>query len=192
MKRIVTVVALSALAAAVPAQARPGDSGARADRAPSQERGDAASTGKGSAKSRRCKPRRVAYVAHGVYVSSTLTQVAGADTPTLRDDRWDGTIVVDVKRTNKFARADKGTQKTYEVAGVRVKLADRNDDGVRDQPVAGDRVKVAGKVTKLRGGCDASEFESELKVKDVKFLPPPDADDEDEAPAPAPPPAPAP
>ena len=144
MKRIVTVVALSALAAAVPAQARPGDSGARADRAPSQERGDKAS--KGSSKSRRCKPRKVAYVAHGLYVSSKLTQVAGADTPALRDDRWDGTIVVDVKRTNKMARADKGTQKTYTVAGMRIRFADRDDDGTRDQPVAGDRVKVGGKV----------------------------------------------
>jgi hypothetical protein len=190
MKRIVTVVALSALAAAVPAQARPGDSGARADRAPSQERGDKAKAkaSKGSSKSRRCKPRRVAYVAHGLYVSSELTQVAGADTPALRDDRWDGTIVVDVKRTNKMGRADKGTQKTYTVAGLRIRFADRDDDGTRDQPVAGDRVKVAGKVTQLRRGCDTSEFESELKVKEVKFLPPPDADD---APAP-PPPAPAP
>ena len=142
-----------------------------------------------AAKSKRCAPRKVAYVAHGLYVSSELTQVAGADTPALRDDRWDGTIVVDVKRTNKMARADKGTQKTYTVAGVRVRYADRNDDGTADPPVAGDRVKVDGKITRLRGGCDATEFEPTLKVKSVKFLPPPDADDEV---APPPPPAPAP
>ena len=192
MKRLVTVVAVAALAAAVPAQAKQGGSG-KPDGATSHERGG---KGKSSGKSKRCAPRKVAYVAHGLYVSSELTQVAGADTPELRDDRWDGTIVVDVKRTNKAGRADKGTQKTYTVAGVKVKLADRNDDGTRDQPVAGDRVKVDGKVTKLRGGCDATDFEPTLTVKSVKFLPPPDADGDDDAPAPVPPapgaPAPAP
>ena len=190
MKKLVMVATLAALAAAVPAQANKG-----ADRAagPAADRGgkahkQGAREGKGdrgTTRSRRCTPRRVAYVAAGLYVSSTLEQVAGASTPTLRDDRYDGTLVVDVKRANKSARADKGTQKTYTLDNARVRFADRNDDGTRDQPVAGDRVKLDGKVTKLRGGCDASAFTPQLTIAKVMFLPPPDADDAPTPPAPA-------
>jgi len=194
MKKLVMVATLAALAAAVPAQADKGDrrAGPAADRGgKAQKQGAPARQGKGdrgAARSRRCTPRRSAYVAAGLYVSSTLEQVAGASTPTLRDDRYDGTLVVDVKRSNKAGRADKGTQKTYTLDDTRVRFADRNDDGTRDQPVAGDRVKLQGKVTKLRGGCDASEFTPQLTIAKVMFLPPPEEDDTT-PPAPAPAPA---
>jgi hypothetical protein len=185
MKKLVMVATLAALAAAVPAQANKGGDragGPSADRAgKAQKQGAREGKGdRGAARSRSCTPRRTAYVAAGLYVSSTLEQVAGASTPTLRDDRYDGTLVVDVKRSNKAARADNGTQKTYTLDDARVRFADRNDDGTRDQPVAGDRVKVDGKVTKLRGGCDASAFTPQLTIAKVKFLPPPDQEEDDD------------
>ncbi|MEA2220827.1 MAG: hypothetical protein QOJ35_3453 [Solirubrobacteraceae bacterium] len=183
MKKLVMVATLAALAATVPAQANKGADragGPSADRGQARDQGAQARAGKGdrgSARSRRCTPRRAGYVAAGLYVSSALQQVAGADTPTPRDDRYDGTLVVDVKRGNHAASADEGTQKTYALAGVRVRFADRNDDGTRDQPVAGDRVKLDGKLTKLRGGCDASAFEPQLTIARVQFLPPPQQED---------------
>lgn len=178
MKRIVLAATLAAVAVAVPAQAsKPESPGAQ---------GKAPSTLAGS-KSKRCTPRSVAYVAFGAYVSSTLTQTQGtATTDNASDDRWSGTLVVDVKRTNRHGRADKGTQKEYTLTDARVRLADRNDDGIADVPVAGDRVRVQGKITRLARRCDSTGFTAEVKVRSVGFNKPKSA----ETPAPNPAPAP--
>ena len=177
MRKIVLAATVAAVAVAVPAQAsKPASPGAQG-KAPSTK----------ASKSKRCTPRSVAYVAFGEYVSSTLAQTQGAATAdNASDDRWSGTLVVDVKRTNKFGRADKGTQKTYTVTDVKVRLADRDGNGTPDAPVAGDRVRVQGKVTRLMRKCDASAFTAELKIRSVGFNAPKPA----ETPAPAPAPAP--
>lgn len=178
MKKVVLAATLAAVAVAVPAQASPPASpGAQ---------GKSHSTKAGS-KSKRCTPRSVAYVAFGEYVSGALTQTQGAaTTDDASDDRWSGTLVVDVKRTNKHGRADKGTQKTYTLTDARVRLADRNGDGTADLPVAGDRTRVQGKVTRLNRRCDASGFTAELKIRSVGFHKPKSAETLAPNPVPAP------
>ena len=183
MKKLAMAATLAAVAVAVPAQAaKPDDPGSqgKANAAAKAENGT-------SAKGKRCEPRSVAYVAHGDFVSGELTQTQGAETADVaRDDRWSGMLVVAVKRTNKHGRADKGTTKTFTVTDAKVRLADRNDDGTRDMPVAGDRTRVQGKITRLNRTCDANGFTAEMKVRSVGFHKPKSA----ETPAPNPAPAP--
>jgi uncharacterized low-complexity protein len=193
MKKLAILATLAAAAAvAVPAQAsKPDNPGSqRAEQAKSKSQDSAkrgsskAAKGKGKG---RCAPRSVAYVAFGDYVSSTLTQTHGADTAaTTRDDRWSGELVVAVKRTNKHARADKGTTKTYTLTDAKLRLADRDGDGTADVPVAGDRTRVQGKIARLNRGCDAAGFTAEVKIRSVGFHKPKAA----ETPAPDPAPAP--
>lgn len=181
MKKLAIVAALAAVGVAVPAQAsRPEDPGSqRAAQGKAHEQGTAhrgssskaGAKGKGKGKGKgRCAPRSVGYVAFGDFVSSSLTQTKGADTTgTTRDDRWSGELVVAVKRTNRHARADKGTTKTYVLQDAKLRLADRNDDGTADVPVAGDRTRVHGKITRLNRGCDATAFTAELKIRSAGF-----------------------
>lgn len=196
MKKLALIVALSAgVAVAVPAQAsKPENPGSQrstqgsAHERSSAHRGSSATSHKGKGKRKsRCAPRAVAYVAFGDYVSSTLTQTQGvATTDSTRDDRWSGELVVAVKRTNRHARADKGATKTYTLTDARIRLADRDGDGTRDLPVAGDRTRIKGKITRLNRGCDATGFEPELKIRSVGFHKPKAA----QTPAPVPVPAP--
>lgn len=124
-------------------------------------------------KSHKCVPHRVAYVAAGTLVSHTLVQ-DGEDVPSISSaggDRptFSGDVTIDVKRTNRHAKPDKGTTKTYTLdhARVLVRLEDRNDDGVVDLAdiLPGSRVKVIGKVTKLAKRCDQAGFVPELKIR---------------------------
>jgi hypothetical protein len=91
-----------------------------------------------------CKPRAVGFHATGTLVAQALTQTAGADTSTKRDDRYSGTLTVEVKRANH--RAPKGAQ-TYTLDNNRVHFS----HGA--VPKAGDRVKLYGKLTRARHGC---------------------------------------
>lgn len=178
MKKIAMAATVAAMAVAVPAQAdRPDNPGSqRSSQGSSHERGTTHRDGAGThARRGRCTPRKVGYVARGDYVSSSLMQTEGAGTTeTTHDDRFSGTLVVAVTRTNRHARADNGTTKTYTLTNARVRLADRNGDGTLDQPVAGDRTKVQGKITRLNRRCDSTGFTPELTIRRVQFLPPPD------------------
>lgn len=183
MKKLAMAATLAAVAVAVPAQA------AKPDNPGSQGKAKAVAKAKNgtSAKGKRCEPRSVAYVAHGDFVSAELTQTQGAETAdATRDDRWSGTLVVAVTRANKHGRADKGTTRTFTMTDVKVRLADRNGDGIRDLPVAGDRTRVQGKITRLNRKCDAEGFTAETKIRSVGFHSPKSA----ETPAPNPAPAP--
>ena len=195
MKRLAMVASLAAATAAVavPAQAsKPENPGSqrsaqgKAHEQGSQHRGSskAARSAKGKG---RCAPRSVGYVAFGDFVSVTgLTQTQGADTAdTTRDDRWSGELVVAVKRTNRHARADKGTTKTYMLKDAKIRLADRDGDGTRDLPVAGDRTRIQGKITRLNRGCDTTGFTAELKIRSVGFHAPEAAETPEPDPAPA-------
>ncbi len=188
MKKLAMLAALSAVAVAVPAQAsKPENPGSqRSAQGTAHEQGTAHRGSSKAAKGKgRCAPRSVGYVAFGDFVSSALTQTQGADTAdSTNDDRWSGTLVVAVTRTNRHARADKGTTKTYTLKDAKVRLADRNDDGTRDVPVAGDRTRVQGKITRLNRGCDATAFTPELRIRSVGFHAPKTA--ETPAPDPAP------
>jgi hypothetical protein len=91
-----------------------------------------------------CEPQAVGFHASGTLVAQALTQTAGADASTKQDDRYSGTVTVEVKRANH--RAPTGTQ-TYTLDNDRVHFS---HDAA---PKAGDRVKLYGKLTRARHGC---------------------------------------
>jgi hypothetical protein len=95
-------------------------------------------------KGHSCKPRSIGFHASGTLVSQALTQTTGMDTTTRRDDRFSGTLTVQVARANH--RAPKGAQ-TYTLADDRVHF------DAAGAPKAGDRVKLYGKLTLARKGC---------------------------------------
>jgi len=106
-----------------------------------------------------CKPRTVGFHASGTLVSQALTQTAGADTSTKRDDRYSGTVTVTVKRANH--RAPAGVQ-TYSLDNDRVHYS----HGAA--PKAGDRVKLYGKLTRARHGC-AEPAAPAVDLRRVRF-----------------------
>jgi hypothetical protein len=109
-------------------------------------------------KAKECKSHNVGYNARGTLVSQTLTQTAGADTAKRGDDRYSGTLTVDVKKANH--RAPQGEQ-TYTVDNARVHGS--------DTAKAGDRVKIHGKITKLGKKCDATGSTPTVTVRKVDF-----------------------
>ena len=116
--------------------------------------------------SHKCTAHNVAFTASGKLESATLTQSAGADTTSRRDDRYSGTVTVDVKRASH--KAPTGSQ-MYTLDNDRVKFYDANHDGTADEPKAGDRVKVKGKYTRLAKKCDQTGFTSTTNVRRVEF-----------------------
>jgi hypothetical protein len=121
------------------------------------------------ARSHKCTPHKVGYVAAGTLVSHTLVVDAAAAVDGDAKPTYSGDVTIDVTKTNKHAKADKRTTKTYTLDHARVVLGldDQNGDGRVDlaDVAAGDRVKVIGKVTKLAKRCDQTGFTPELKVK---------------------------
>ena len=153
MRKVVLLATFLAVAAMVPAQAKP----TKPDRP------------QHPAKSHKCQPHKAGYKASGTLVSATLTQTAGSATPERGDDRYSGSVTVDVKKANHHA--PKG-QQTYTLANARVHFSDRDHNNVPDQPQAGDRVKVKGKISLLAKKCDASGFTSTITVRKFEFKPP--------------------
>jgi hypothetical protein len=90
--------------------------------------------------------------------------------PGRRDDRYSGNVVVDVKKANHGA--PKG-QQTFTLTDAKVKfhVPDRTNDGKRNLAdlLAGDRVNLHGKITKLRHGCSTTGFTPTITVKKVDF-----------------------
>ena len=108
---------------------------------------------------KHCRPQAVGFHAAGTLVSQALTQTAGADTSTKRDDRYSGTVTVEVKRANH--RAPTGVQ-SYTLDNDRVHFS----DGAA--PKAGDRVKLYGKLTRARHGC-ADPAAATVDLRRVRF-----------------------
>jgi hypothetical protein len=108
-----------------------------------------------------CKPRAIGFHASGKLVSQALTQTAGADTSTKRDDRYSGTVTVDVKRANHLAPT---RTQTYTLDNDRVHF------GHGAAPKAGDRVKLYGKLTRARHGC-AEPASPSVDLRRVRFTP---------------------
>jgi hypothetical protein len=119
-------------------------------------------------KSHKCTPHAVGYKAAGTLESQSLTQTEGAGTPGRRDDRYSGTVTVDVKRASHHGAT--GSQ-TFTLDNDRVKFYDADHNGTADEPQAGDRVRVKGRITRLGKKCDQSGFTSELNVRRVEFKP---------------------
>jgi hypothetical protein len=111
------------------------------------------------AQAHNCKPRSIGLHASGTLVSQTLTQTAGMSTTTRRDDRYSGTLTVQVARANH--RAPTGAQ-TYTLDNDRVHF----DGGAA--PKAGDRVKLYGKLTRARKGC-AEPATPAVDLRRVRF-----------------------
>ena len=153
MKRLLITAGLATALVAVPAQARNAERpGGQPDRVKPQ-------------RAAKCKTKTVGFNARGVLVAVNLTQTRGADTPRRGDDRFGGTVEVDVKRANHGVAT--GVQ-TFTLTDARVKYHDADGDGTAEQPKAGDVVKVHGKVTKRRGRC-TGEFTPVVTVKQVQF-----------------------
>lgn len=165
--RKILLAACAAALATTPAWAHPG-------RAPGQSEQHARSP----SRSHRCTPHGIAYVAAGTLRSQTLVldgsgepgptvATASADRPA--KPTYSGDVTIAVTRTNRHARADKGTTKTYTLDHARVLLAldDQNGDGRVDlgDVLPGSRAKVIGTITTLRRGCDQTGFTPLLTIE---------------------------
>jgi hypothetical protein len=153
MRKVALLITCLAAAAVVPAEAR----STKPDR-PSHP-----------AKSHKCQPHNSGYNAKGTLVTATITQTAGSATPERGDDRYSGSVTVDVSKANHHAATG---EQTYTLDAVRVKFYDRDHNHVADQPQAGDRVKLKGKITRLPKKCDASGFTPTTTIRKVSFKPP--------------------
>ena len=152
MRKIALVVLAIVAVVAIPAQAHSTKS--HAPKSP-------------QSKSHKCKPHSVGYNARGTLVSQSLTQTKGTDTPNNHgDDRWSGTLRVNVTKVNHHAAT--GPQ-DYTLDNDRVIFYDANHDGTADAPQQGDRVKVKGKITRLNRKCDQTGFTPEVNVRKVEF-----------------------
>jgi hypothetical protein len=61
---------------------------------------------------------------------------------------------------------------TFTLVNAKVKFADADGNSVADEPKEGDRVKLHGKVTKLKRKCDQTGFTPEITVRKVQFKAP--------------------
>ena len=122
-------VAAGALAIAVPAAAHPGPS-----------KPDHPST------SHKCMPHNVAYVESGTVDATPPTTPLAQNS----DGTWTGTLVVDVARTNHWARKDKGmtVPETFTNAKLHVVFADNTTAFT-----SGERVKLIGKIATVAKKC---------------------------------------
>jgi hypothetical protein len=127
MRKLPLLAAIAAIAVAVPATAKP--SHPAHPGAP-----------------HRCTPHKVAYVASGTLQTWSLEKNS--------DGTYSGTLVVDVKHANRFAKGDVGNAVTYTLSSAKVRLG----DGVGDPPAAGSLVKLIGKVSALAKRCDQTGF----------------------------------
>jgi hypothetical protein len=132
-KKILLPAALVAALGAVPASAhdKPGHA-----KGPQDERHQPKPQAQQTPKHAK-KAKTRAYVAHGLIQAAALTKNA--------DGTYDGTITVDVKRTNKHGRWSKGTSQTFTLDDVKVRFG-----GGDTEATPGDRVTVFGRVAKVK------------------------------------------
>ncbi|PWU23198.1 MAG: hypothetical protein C5B48_08970 [Candidatus Rokuibacteriota bacterium] len=150
MRKVLLLVICLAAAAVVPAQAKAPKPDHPAKNHP--------------AKSHKCQPHKSGYNARGTLVTATLNQTAGAATPKRGDDRYSGSVTVDVSKANHHGAT--GSQ-TYTLDNVRVRFY-ASDHSTKP----GDRVKIKGKITLLPKKCDATGFTPTITVRKVELKPP--------------------
>jgi hypothetical protein len=113
----------------------------------------------------KCKINSVGYNAKGTLVSNLLNQTKGVETPADKsDDRYSGDLVVNVTTANH--KAPKGEQ-TFTLTDAKVSFYDAASDGTDDFPVAGDTVRLHGKLTKYKKKCPGAS--TVITVKRVSF-----------------------
>jgi hypothetical protein len=93
----------------------------------------------------QCKPKHVVgFNAKGTLIASTLTQTQGTATTTdTSDDRYSGTVEVNVTKANH--KAPTGDQ-TYTLTDAKVSFYNDTNGQPVTTPVAGDIVHVHGKI----------------------------------------------
>lgn len=117
-----------------------------------------AKAGKAKGYARKCaKPRKVGFVVKGAFVS-------GADK----------TVTLKVTKANRHARKSGLVTVGENFTAVARKVRYVNSGGPADAE-AGDKVRVVGKVTKLKKGCTASGFTPAASVRKVTVLSRPEA-----------------
>jgi hypothetical protein len=91
-----------------------------------------------------CKPKHVAgFNAKGTLIAANLTQSAGQGTTDTSDDRYNGTVEVNVTKANH--KAATGDQ-TYTLANSKVSFYNDTNGQPVTTPVLGDTVHVHGKI----------------------------------------------
>lgn len=108
----------------------------------------------------QCVPKKVGFHAKGALVSNGLTQSAGADTARRGDDRYSGTLTINVAKANHTAATG---EQTYTVENARVRFRPHGA-----APAAGDRVTVHGRTTKVGKKC-TDTFTPTVTVRKVDF-----------------------
>lgn len=174
MKRLMPVALLVAAAVAVPAYAsQPSDPGSQG-KGHANNHANTTHSNKGhknNSGSNKCKTHKLGWVVRGTLVSQALTKNT--------DGTYSGTVNIDVKGTNHHAKAEKGktnAQYTLDHAKVTFGVTDQPPgDGTVDQTdlVAGDQVKLIGKITALPHRCDQSGFTATTTIRKVVFNNPP-------------------
>jgi hypothetical protein len=120
-------------------------------------------------KSHKCKPHGVAFVASGTLVSSTLTQTQGASTPTdPSDDRYSGTVQLNVTHTNHHAKGYSGAQ-TVTLTDAR---ASWETGLTQPNPAPGTQVKLIGKITTVSKKCTDKSGAGTITYRKVAFSTP--------------------
>jgi hypothetical protein len=137
-KAAMLVSAAGALAIAVPAAAHPG---------PNHENNGNHGNGDHPSQSHKCKPHNVGYIESGTVDMTTASTLAKN-----ADGTWSGTLVVDVSRTNHWAKNAKGT--TVTTTFTSAKLTVRFDGGTTGF-TGGERVKLIGKLAVVGKKCPA-------------------------------------
>jgi hypothetical protein len=154
MKKLATIAVLATGALVLPAQAKPPHPTHPAH----------------PAHPNKCAVHKVGYRAGGTLVSQSLTQTQGAATATKRDDRYSGSITVNIKKANHGAPT--GNQ-TFTLTNAKLKfhVPDRNNDGKRTlaDVNVGDRITLHGKITHLAKHCDHTGFTPAITVNRVDF-----------------------
>jgi hypothetical protein len=130
--KIGTLVAIGAVAVAVPAAAKPGNA--------QHPRG-----ANHPSRSHKCKPRNTAYVESGTVDTAAASTLAANS-----DGTWSGTLVVDVSKANHAAKRDKATTVTYTFSNAKLKV---RFDGGASGFGASERIKLIGKLAAVGKRC---------------------------------------
>jgi ribosomal protein L31 len=154
MKRLALLLAVTAFAIVIPAQAKKPAHPSPPAHPAHPSHGSSGNTGMG--KGHSCTARNEGYNASGTLTSATLTAAT-------KKGHYDGTITVDVTRANH--KATTGTQ-TFTLTNARVRFG----KGVSSTaPAAGSRVRVHGKITVLPHGCSSTGFTATTTIGNLEI-----------------------
>lgn len=91
-----------------------------------------------SGTSHKCATHEAAYIAHGTVMTWSATQTGTNGT-------WDGSVTINVKKTNHFAKG----ATTFTLTNTKVRFG----HGASNPPVSGDRVVLVGKIAVAPKKC---------------------------------------